>query len=364
MKYDYLIVGCGFFGATCANLLHKSGKKILCIDKNIFYGGHCHTEKIDGIMVHKYGPHVFHTNNKDVWDYVNQFSEFNNYRLKVRVNYNNKLFSFPINLLTLYQIFGCTTPQEAEKYVLNDLINIEKPSNFEELALKTVGKKIYETFFYGYTKKQWGCEPQELSSEVFGRIPIRYNFNDSYFNNHRNRFEGIPINGYSSLIENMLSGIEMKFGIDFLQHKNEFKNIAKQTIFTGPIDQFFNYEYGLLPYRSLKFEYEKHNISDYQGAAVINYTDEKIPFTRITEHNHFNPQELSHTIISKEYSTKYDGTNEPYYPINNAQNNLLFNKYLEKAQKSNIVFGGRLGQYKYFDMDQTIESAMELIKSL
>lgn len=358
----YLIVGAGFFGATCARLLTEYGHNCIVIEKSNYIGGHCHTERIKDICVHKYGPHVFHTNNDAVWQFVNRFASFNDYKLKVKVNFQNRIYSFPINLLTINQIFNeAMTPEQAKIRIKQDCISCENPQNFEEAALSSVGKQIYETFFKGYTAKQWGKTPAELPSTILSRIPVRYNYDDGYFAKHRCKYEGIPIGGYTDLITKMLLGITVLLQTPF---DHSMIETVDKVIYTGPIDQFYNFIHGILPYRSLKFEYEYHDIEDYQGTAVMNFTDVQVPYTRITEHKHFDiPNHKTRgTIISKEYPELYTGQNEPFYPINDLQNQQMYEKYVELAKlESKVVFGGRLGLYQYLDMDQTIEAAMSLV---
>ena len=365
MKIDYLIVGAGFFGATCARLLHDAGKSVLVVERNNYIGGHAATETKDEIVIHRFGPHVFHTNNTNIWNFVNKFGTFNQYQLKVKVNYKDRLYSFPINLLTLSQVFGVTTPAAALEAIQNDIVPNTDPANFEEAALANVGKTLYEIFYKGYTTKQWGQDPKQLPKTIFNRLPIRLNHDDGYFLKHRCQYQGIPIDGYTPLIENMLKGIPVLLNTDVLGNKDSWKTQCQQMIYSGPIDAFFDYEYGKLEYRSLKFEIEKHDINDYQGSAVINYTDINVPYTRITEHKHFNWQEKPYTYISKEYPADYNETNEPYYPVNSLENAHKLQQYLGLVdQTSNVLFGGRLGTYRYMDMDETIEAAMKLVKDL
>lgn len=364
MSYNFLIVGAGFFGATIARLLTDRGAKCLVLEKEPESGGHAATCKMKDIVVHKYGPHIFHTNNEEVWRFVNKYAEFNNFNFKVKVNYNNILYSFPINLLTLSQVYGVTTPVDAAKAIERDRIIFIKPANFEEMALSTIGKKLYETFFYGYTKKQWGCEPKELSAEVFNRLPVRFDFNDNYFNNHRNKYQGIPIGGYTNLINNILKDIPIIHNVDYLQDKDYWNSQTQRVIFTGPIDEYYNFQFGKLPYRSLRFEWQTLD-NTFQGGPVVNYTDEKIPWTRITEHKYFENNTCEHSVISKEYPAKYEETRVPFYPINNSTNDGVYDKYKSLANtEKRLYFGGRLAEYKYYDMDQVIESAFQLSKTI
>jgi len=357
--FDYIIVGSGFYGATCARLLAEKNYKIKLIEKNYTVGGNCRTTNREGIIVHECGPHMFHTNNQDVWNFVNRFSEFNDRKLKVRVNYKNKIYSFPINLLTLNQVYGCTTPKEAIQAIEKDRIPNNNPQNFEEAALNVVGSKLYNIFFKGYTKKQWNMDPVKLDYKIFSRLPVRFDYDDGYFLKHRCKYEGFPTIGYSKLIENMLnhSNIEIILNVDYLKSKKQHDQEGLNVIYTGPIDAYFEFKYGVLPYRSLRFEHEKHD-GDYQGGMIVNYTDEEVPFTRITEHKHFMEEKFEYTYITKEYPQSYDGTNEPLYPINDNNSMKIFEEYKKLITQTNVHFGGRLAEYKYYDMDQTIESAM------
>jgi UDP-galactopyranose mutase len=356
--YDYLIIGAGLFGATIAQQLKEQGKKILVIDQRNHIGGNCYTEKTDGINVHKYGAHIFHTSNQEVWNYVNRFAKFNHYVNRPKVNYQGKIFSFPINLMTLYQLWGTTTPEEAKAKLEKVKEPIKNPKNLEEWILSQVGREIYEIFIKGYTTKQWGCPPKELPSFIIKRLPIRLTFDDNYFNDC---YQGIPVGGYTKMIENMLQGIEIKLETNFFKEKNQLKKLAKNMIFTGRIDEYFQSCFGELEYRTLRFENKKLNIPDFQGNAVINYTDAAIPYTRILEHKHFEFQACDHSIITYEYPDTWSPAKIPYYPVNNQKNNLLYEKYQTLAKKEkNVIFGGRLANYKYFDMDDTIEAALKL----
>ena len=365
---DYLIVGAGFYGATVAKSLYQRGKTVVVLEKDQRVGGHAQTESMDGILIHKYGPHVFHTSEDRIWHFVTKFADFNNYQLKVKVNYKDQLFSFPINLLTLHQVYGVTNPEDARKAIQNDIVPNETPKNFEEAALASVGKRLYEIFYHGYTSKQWGCDPKELSPTLFNRLPIRLNFHDGYFTKYRDKYQGVPICGYTELVERILDGVPVIQG-DYLENKSFWKRQARKIIFTGPPDALFDYTYGVLPYRSLRFEHEIYNVADYQGSAVINYTDKSVPWTRITEHKHFDAERYASgsytkTIITKEFPTEYKAGGEAFYPINNVGNNATFERYKALAEKEGYLLGGRLGMYKYLDMDQTIANALELVESL
>ena len=352
--YDYLIIGCGLFGSTFANKAKEDGKKSLIIDSRDHIGGNCYTENLEGINIHKYGPHIFHTNNEEIWNYVNKFSKFNHYVNRPKVNYKNKIFSFPINLFTLYQFWGVSTPKEAEQKINDSKININNPSNLEEWILSQVGEELYYTFIHGYTKKQWGKDPKELPSFIIKRLPIRFNFDDNYF---FDRFQGIPIGGYTQMISNMLEGIDIILNENYFNKREYWNSKAKKIIFTGKIDEYYNYKYGELEYRSLKFETEKLLIKDYQGNAIINYTDYNIPYTRVIEHKHFEFGTQEYTYVTKEYPHEWDRTKTPYYPINDEKNNYIYDKY-KNIKDESVIFGGRLAEYKYYDMHQIIASAI------
>ena len=360
--YDYLIVGSGLFGAIFAYEANKKGKKCLVIDKRSHIGGNIYTENIEEINVHKYGAHIFHTSNKEVWDYINQFAEFNRYTNSPIAIYKDELYNMPFNMNTFNKLWGVKTPEEAKRKIEEEKQEsvITEPKNLEEQAISLVGRTIYEKLVKGYTEKQWGRKASELPSFIIKRLPVRFTYDNNYFND---LYQGIPIGGYTKIIEKMLNGIEVKLNCDYFEHKEEFNNIAKKIIFTGPIDKFYNYCYGELEYRSVRFETEILDTDNYQGNAVVNYTDIDVPYTRIIEHKHFEYGTQPKTVISKEYSDKWDKTKEPYYPINDEKNNELYKKYKELADKDNkVIFGGRLGEYKYYDMDKVIEKAIECVK--
>jgi UDP-galactopyranose mutase len=361
MNYDFLIVGCGLFGATIAQELKKNNKKCLILEQRNHIGGNIYTENKEGINIHKYGPHIFHTNNLKIWEYINQFAKFNNYINRPKVNFKNKIYSFPINLFTFYQLWGVTTPKEAEEKLNEVKIQIKNPSNLEEWILSQVGEEIYYTFIYGYTKKQWNKSPKELDSSIIKRLPIRLNFNDNYF---FDPYQGIPIGGYTRIIENMIDGIDFIINEDFFRRRDYWESKARNIIFTGKIDQFYNYKYGKLEYRGLKFKQEKLNIKDFQGNAVINYTEESIPYTRIIEHKHFEFGNQEYTYITKEYPENASHNDIPYYPINNEYNNSIYEKYKNLQKNTNIIFGGRLAEYKYYDMHQIVGSALKKAKKI
>ena len=376
MKYDYLIVGSGLFGSIFAYEANKKGKKCLVIDKRSHIGGNIYTENIDGINVHKYGAHIFHTSNKEIWDYIQQFAEFNRYTNSPVARYKDELYNMPFNLNTFSRMFNLITPQDIEKKLEEERkeglekLNGKEPSNLEEQAISLVGTTVYEKLIKGYTEKQWGMPCTELPSFIIKRLPVRMIYDNNYFND---KYQGIPIGGYTQIIEKMLNGIDVKLNYDFFEHKEELQNIAEKIVFTGQIDKYYDYKFGQLEYRSVRFETEKLDIDNYQGNAVVNYTDREVPYTRIIEHKHFEQGKqlgnevtegpsVGKTIISKEYSDKWDASKEPYYPINNEKNNKLYTKYEDLAKEDNkVIFGGRLGQYKYYDMDKVILEALKCV---
>lgn len=357
MKYDYLIIGTGLYGSVFADRCKKNGLKCLLIDKRNHIGGNCFTEIVQEITVHKYGPHIFHTNSQKIWNYINQFAKFNNFINRPKVNYDSRIYSFPINLFTLYQLWGVSTPQEAKNKLEQVKVKISDPKNLEEYVLSIVGEEIYHIFIYGYTKKQWMCEPKNLPTFIIKRLPIRLNFDDNYY---YDQYQGIPIGGYSQIIEQMIDGCDVILNEDYFDKKEYWDSLAKKILFTGRIDQFFNYQYGRLNYRTLRFENKKLEIDDYQGNAIINYTDANIPYTRIIEHKHFeSTKNINHTIITKEYPEIWNDNNIPYYPINTEENNSIFQKYDSlKNKNTKFLFGGRLAEYRYYDMDQIIGAAL------
>lgn len=358
--YDFLIVGAGVFGSVFAREMTDSGKKCLVIDKHPHVAGHCYTEEVDGITIHKYGPHIFHTDKIELWEYVQKYCEFTPFCHRIKVNYQDKIYSFPINLMTLYQLWGVKTPEEAQKELEKRKIPCESPKNLEEWALSQVGEEIYKIFIQGYTKKQWGRDPKELPPFVIKRLPIRLSYNDTYYND---RYQGIPVGGYTRLFENILKGIEVRLNTDYFSQKDHYNSLAKNIVFTGRIDEFFDYKLGELEYRTLRFETKKLPIPDFQGTAVVNYTDENVPFTRITEYKHFERTDLNHTIIATEYPDEWNRNKTPYYPVNTEANNEIYKKYAEEAKKfPHIIFGGRLAEFKYYDMHQVMESALAKAK--
>jgi UDP-galactopyranose mutase len=361
-KYDYLIVGSGLFGAVFAHEVKKAGKDCLVIDKRTHSGGNVFCKKIENINVHKYGAHIFHTNDKYIWDYVNQFAEFNNYINSPIANYNGELFNLPFNMNTFYQLWKTKTPLDAQRKITEQVegLQINNPSNLEEYALTIVGADIYEKLIKHYTEKQWGIKAKDLPASIIKRIPLRFTFNNNYFND---RYQGIPVGGYNKIIDGLLNGIEVKLNVDFFLDRNELSALANKIVFTGRIDEFFNYKFGELAYRSLRFEEELIDIPDFQGNAVVNYCDSNTPFTRIIEHKHFEFGNQPKTIITREFPIKGSKINEPYYPVNNLENNFLYNKYKALTLTQNkVIFGGRLAEYRYYDMHQIIASSLNKVK--
>jgi len=360
MKYDYLIVGSGLFGSTFAYEMNKIGKKCLIIEKRDHIAGNCYTEKKDNINIHKYGPHIFHTNDENIWNWVNQFTKFNNYKHTPKVNYKDNIYSFPINLMTLYQLWKVTTPEEAKVKLESVLIKNDNPKNLEEWILSQVGEEIYETFIKGYTKKQWNKDPKELPSSIIKRLPIRTNFDDNYF---FDKYQGIPIGGYTQMFEKMLEGIEVETGVDYFSNREYYNSISNKIVFTGKIDEFFDYKFGELEYRTLEFDNKRIKSNDYQGCSIVNYTDFNIPHTRITEHKHFEFYKSEFTWITVEYPKDYKRGDVPYYPINDDKNNEIYKKYKNMSNDNDkVIFGGRLSEYKYYDMHQIIASALKKVK--
>lgn len=362
-KYDYLIVGSGLFGSIFAYEANKIGKKCLVIDKRNHIGGNVYCEKIEDINVHKYGAHIFHTSNKEVWDYVNSFADFNRYTNCPIANYKGELYNLPFNMNTFYQLWNVKTPKEAMDIIKEQVekSNIVEPKNLEEQAIKLVGNDIYEKLIKGYTEKQWGKRAADLPAFIIKRLPVRLTFDNNYFND---KYQGIPIGGYNQIIEKMLEGIDVKLNTNFFDDREKFEKIAGKIVFTGMIDEFYDYKFGTLEYRSLKFEHEVINEPSYQGNAVVNYTEYDVPYTRIIEHKHFEYGNQERTVITKEYPAKWNKGDEPYYPINDDKNNELYKKYNELADKEeNIIFGGRLAQYKYYDMHHVIEQALDCVRA-
>lgn len=360
-KYDYLIVGAGLFGSVFAYEANKRGKKCLVIDKREHIGGNIYCENIENINVHKYGAHIFHTSNKRVWDYINNFAEFNNYINSPVAVYKDELYNLPFNMNTFSKIWGISKPDEAKRIIQEQIkeLNIENPQNLEEQALSLVGTDVYKKLIKGYTEKQWGRDCTELPAFIIKRLPLRFTYDNNYFND---RYQGIPIGGYTNIIEKMLHNIDVKLNTDYFEFIKNNTDIADKTVYTGMIDEFYDYKYGVLQYRSLRFESEILECDNYQGNAVINYTERQVPYTRIIEHKHFEYGNQDKTVITKEYPKEWNKGDEPYYPINDTKNNSLYEKYKKLAeQEKNIIFGGRLGGYKYYDMDKVIESALETV---
>lgn len=356
--YDYLIVGAGLFGAVFAQTAREKGKKCLVLDRRDHIGGNVYTENVEGIQVHRYGAHIFHTSDKKVWEYVNRFAEFNHYVNSPVANYKGKLYNLPFNMNTFYQMWGVITPRQAKEEIARQIENagIAEPKNLEEQALKLVGSDIYEKLIKDYTKKQWGRPCAELPAFIIKRLPVRFTFDNNYFSD---RYQGIPVGGYTAMVEKMLDGIEVRLGADYLKEKDKWDSCAKKVIFTGCIDEYFGYCYGPLQYRSVRFETEILDEENFQGNAVVNYTDSETPFTRIIEHKHFEFGKQEKTVISREYSSEWTVGQEAYYPVNNPETAALFEKYRALAAKEkNTIFGGRLGEFRYYDMDKVIASAM------
>lgn len=362
MKYDYLVVGAGLFGSVFARMMKDSGKKVLIIEKNDHVAGHIYTKEIEGINVHYYGAHIFHTSNKEVWDFVNKFASFNNFVNSPLANYKGKLYNLPFNMNTFYQLWGVKTPKEAMDKIKSQqsLYYKENPLNLEEQAINLVGPEIYEKLIKGYTEKQWGREATNLPPFIIKRLPVRFTYDNNYF---RDLYQGIPIGGYTKFILNMLNDIEVRLNEDYFNNRDYYDNLAEKIVYTGPIDTFYNYSEGILEYRSLRFEHEILDSPNFQGNAVINYTEREVPYTRIIEHKHFEFGTQDKTVISKEYPDEWQLGKEQYYPINDDKNNELYLKYYEKTLKeTKYLFGGRLAQYKYYDMHIVVEKALELAR--
>ena len=365
-KYDYLIVGAGLYGATFARQMKESGKKVLVIDKRPTIGGNVYTENVEGINVHKYGAHIFHTNNKKVWDFVNRFATFNRFTNSPVANFHGELYSLPFNMYTFNKMWGVVTPREAAAKIEEQrkAAGIKEPENLEEQAISLVGTDIYEKLIKGYTEKQWGRPCTELPSFIIKRLPVRFTFDNNYFNA---LYQGIPVGGYTKMVRNMLEGIEVKVNADYLKNKAEYDSMADHVVYTGPVDAYFGYKLGYLQYRSVKFETEVLDIPNFQGNAAVNYTDSETPWTRIIEHKWFefgkdeNGKDIQKTVISREYSSEWKPGDEPYYPVNDKKNSDLYQEYRKLADQENkVIFGGRLGEYKYYDMDKVIEEALKI----
>ena len=359
--YDYLIVGAGLYGAVFAHEAKKRGKTCLVVEKRNHIAGNIYCENVEGIQVHRYGAHIFHTSNKEIWEYVNQFAEFNNYINSPVAVYKDELYNLPFNMNTFSKMWGIRTPEEAKRKIREQIadLNITDPQNLEEQALSLVGKDVYEKLIKGYTEKQWGRPCTELPSFIIKRLPLRFVYDNNYFND---RYQGIPVGGYTKIVEKMLDGIEVRLNTDYFSHKAELDSLADKIVFTGMVDEYFGFCYGPLQYRTVRFEEELLDCENYQGNAVVNYTDREVPYTRIIEHKHFEFGKQEKTVISREYSTEWKPGMEPYYPINDEKNSALFAEYKKLAEKeSKVIFGGRLGDYKYYDMDKVIEAALKTV---
>lgn len=359
-KYDYLIVGSGLFGAVFAQQAKATGKKVLVVEKRPHIAGNVYTEEIEDINVHKYGAHIFHTNNKEVWDYITQFANFNRFTNSPVANYKGELYSLPFNMYTFNKMWGVVTPEEAAAKIEEQKkeAGIDNPKNLEEQAISLVGRDIFEKLVKGYTEKQWGRDCKDLPAFIIKRLPVRLTFDNNYFNA---LYQGIPMGGYTKLVSNLLEGIEVRLNVDYLKQKEELDALAEKVIYTGPIDEYFDYQLGTLEYRSVRFETEVLDIPNFQGNAAVNYTDRETPWTRIIEHKWFEFGTQPKTVISREYSSEWKLGDEPYYPVNDEKNEKLYQQYKTMSENErNVIFGGRLGEYKYYDMDAVIASALQL----
>jgi UDP-galactopyranose mutase len=363
MKYDYLIVGTGFFGSICAYELTKAGYLCLVIEKRSHIGGNCYTSNRDNIHVHDYGPHIFHTSNEEVWTWINQFVSFNNFTLRPVAKYKDEIYSLPFNMWTFSKLWNVTHPDQAKLEIARQSDHIKDPQNLEEQAIKLVGTDVYEKLIKGYTAKQWRKHPKELPKEIIQRLPVRFTYDNNYFND---KYQGIPIGGYTQIFEKLLSGIEVKLGVDYLMDKNYWNSMANKVIYTGPIDAYYDYQFGELEYKTTRFDHVKIHTDNFQGTAMMNYTDEEIPHTRCIEHRHFENINSNVTWVTWEYPCEYKANDsEPYYPVNDLENNSKYLQYKDLSIKEkNIIFGGRLAEYKYYDMHQVIESALKFIKTV
>jgi UDP-galactopyranose mutase len=362
MMYDYLIVGSGLFGSIFAYEAGKKGKQCLVVEKRDHIGGNIYTKEVEGIQVHQYGAHIFHTSNREVWEYVQQFAEFNRYTNSPVANYKGEIYNLPFNMNTFNKLWGVVTPAEAKAKIEEQAAayRTEHPANLEEQALNLVGKDIYEKLIKGYTEKQWGHRATELPPEIIKRLPVRYIYDNNYFNDI---YQGIPIGGYTAMIEKMLAKAEVRLGVDYLEHKDELDALAEKVVYTGPIDAYYGYQFGELEYRSVSFETEVLDQPNYQGNAVVNYTEYEVPYTRIIEHKHFEFGTQDKTVISREYPAAWKKGDEPYYPVNNEKNNMLYHSYEELAkEEKKVIFGGRLGTYKYMDMHHVVAEALRVTK--
>jgi len=359
-KYDYIIVGSGFFGAICAYELNKRGKSVVVLEKRKHIGGNSYTEDVAGIHVHTYGPHIFHTNDKRIWDYITQFAEFNQFQLNPVANYKDEIYSLPFNMWTFNKMWGVTTPKQAQEMIESQRYT-GKVTNLEEQALSLVGSDVYEKLIKGYTAKQWMKDPKELPASIIKRLPVRFTYDNNYFND---KYQGIPIGGYTQIFEKMLEGIKVYTDCDYLENKEYWDDLADKVIYTGPIDKYFDYEFGDLEYKSVRWENEYLPTENHQGCAVMNYTEYHVPYTRVIEHKYFDNQNQKNTFISREYPQEYKRGVEPFYPVNDEVNNEKYRKYKELADKDKVIFGGRLAEYKYYDMHQVIASALKKVEKL
>ncbi len=359
MKYDYLIVGAGLYGAVVAHEAAAKGRSCLVIDRREHIAGNIYTREVEGIQVHEYGAHIFHTSDKRIWDYVNQFADFNHYINSPVAVFKDELYNLPFNMNTFSKMWGIRTPQEAKEKIAAQIagLGITEPKNLEEQALSLVGEDVYRKLVKGYTEKQWGRDCTELPAFIIKRLPLRFTYDNNYFND---RYQGIPAGGYTAMVERMLKGVEVKLGVDYLEHRAEFDGMADRVVYTGQIDRYFDYCEGVLAYRKVRFEQEILDCDNYQGNAVVNYTEREVPYTRIIEHKHFEFGTQPKTVISKEYPGEWQKGEEPYYPVNDEKNNAVYEAYKKLAEKErHVVFGGRLGEYRYYDMDKVIGRALE-----
>lgn len=363
-RYDYLIVGAGLFGAVFAYEAKKKGKTCLVIDKREHIAGNIYTRMVEGIGVHEYGAHIFHTSNKKIWEYVNQFAEFNQYVNSPVAVYKDELYNLPFNMNTFSKMWNIRTPREAKEIIAKQIeqLSITEPKNLEEQALSLVGRDVYEKLVKGYTEKQWGRDCRDLPAFIIKRLPLRFTYDNNYFND---RYQGIPVGGYTAMVERMLEGIEVRLGNDYFSKKEEWDHLADRIVYTGQIDRYFDYRLGVLEYRMVRFEQEILDCENYQGNAVVNYTEREVPYTRIIEHKHFEFGNQEKTVISREYPDEWKKGEEPYYPVNDDRNNTLYAQYAELAKtETNVIFGGRLGEYRYYDMDKVIERALEAAEGI
>jgi UDP-galactopyranose mutase len=353
--YDYLIVGAGFYGAICAHELVKRGKSVLVIEKRDHIGGNCYTRNVEGVHVHEYGPHIFHTNDKKIWEWINQFAEFNNYKNTPVANYKGEIYSLPFSMWTFAQMWGVKTPEEAKEKIESQRYD-GKVTNLEEQALSLVGKDIYEKLIKGYTTKQWRKDPKELPASIIKRLPVRFTYDNNYFND---KYQGIPIGGYTQIFEKLFDGVNIKYNVDYFERREQWDAVAENLIYTGPIDKFFDYKHGDLEYKSIRWENELMDKDNHQGCAVMNYTDVEVPYTRVIEHKYFDDQNQKVTYVSKEFPQEYKRGVDPFYPVNDETNTAIYKKYKSMADDlPNVHFGGRLATYKYYDMHQVIAAAL------